>query len=142
MCSSSGEIRDFEKYYAQYSREQCTARSAVECNAVDPGYDVCSVCCATNIYSGHRDLGGHLPKTDGKWQDTTGRSRPLPFTGPGIIVDDEKNISHRHHRIAEGFASQSEGKKLEWIVRVCAMTSLSPMLLGKWSNVFAWFHQT
>jgi len=81
-----------------------------------PGYDICPVCCAKNIYSGHADFSGRLSEIDGRRQGTTGRSRPLPFTGPGIIVDDEENINHGHHSIAEGLASQAGAKKLKWLV--------------------------
>jgi hypothetical protein len=42
--------------------------------------------------------------------DAIGRSRPHPLPSPDIIVDDENKIRHRHHRIAEGFASQPGGK--------------------------------
>jgi len=46
-----------------------------------------------NIYTQRGDLSGRCSEIDGRWQGTTGRSRPLPFTSPGIIVLDEKNIS-------------------------------------------------
>jgi hypothetical protein len=85
---------------------------------IGPRRYFCSVCSSKNIYSGYGDHSGCLSKTNGKWQGKTGRSQAHPFTGPDIIVDDEKTTIKEIVNSAEGLASQTRWKKLQSIVGV------------------------